>query len=812
MNTKHYIILNLIIILILAFSSTDTCAQSLINNPCNIPSPSSAEWPLNSACIPVSTTGFSPLFNPGSCNSAGANDGWAWFTGNGGTATVTFSITNTGDAVIHAFSATAPCSVTEVACADATFNGPGVSETMSFATVTGTFYFIRIQNWNSNASITGCLDVATTTPCPPLPAGPELTTNPCSLPVAAEWTTNGVCNTASTCGMTHLFDPTSCGSGVFSDGWAWFPGTGTAVQVDFQPDPGFDATIHVFSDDGTCLVSQLDCSNNTGVAGLESVTIPSITGINYFVRIQQVGTDAAMTGCLSIAQLPPSCDDMIQNGTETGVDCGGSCPTPCATSTCSNTTTSPVAMVTCPILGTSQFDSLANRATFDGSASNSAPSPVPSCGPNWNGSGNFSSWANYDLDPGVTTLSLDMEPLPVSGSDDIFLAYYQGPDCSNLTLVGCELYMGFSVVTGFSLQPVMVQGLNPAQPLWILLFSNSAFSLTAIPRGFASEPGNTSCATSWTNVANGCNAGAVADLSFTPPDAFAAGTCVGGSWLSNENTVYYTFTPTSTNASVQVDNIICNDGTAGTAQFGVWESCADVGTYGAAFLGCAVGSGSLNLSGLTIGQTYVIVVDGNAGDICRWEFLTSGIVILNLNILSFDAEFNGESVDLEWVSKQEYNGDYYVIERSNNSIDFEAITQVPISANNSSLTNTYVAEDNHPSGGINYYRLKFVKTDGTIEYSEIKAVEIILSGNTTVVSPNPLNGNQTGYLYLNSLSGEQITVDIYNTTGMKMSTQTCKVTKGFNKIELNTSKLPSGVFFLSTGNKYSKTNIRFVKK
>ena len=241
---------------------------------------------------------------------------------------------------------------------------------------------------------------------------------------------------------------------------------------------------------------------------------------------------------------------------------------------------------------------------------------------------------------------------------------------------------------------------------------------------------------------------------------------------------FTTFTPTATNASVQVDDIICNDGTAGTAQFGVWESCADVGTYGAAFLGCVVGNGSLNLSGLTIGQTYIVVVDGNAGDICRWEFITSGIILLELNILSFEAKYNGESVGLEWISKQEYNGDYYVIERSYNSIDFEAISQVPLSANNSLLTKTYQGEDKHPSDGINYYRLKYVKTDGTFEYSETKAVEIIYSGRATVVSPNPLNENQTGYLYLNSFTDEEITVDIYNTTGLKMSTQKCKVSKG----------------------------------
>ena len=88
----------------------------------------------------------------------------------------------------------------------------------------------------------------------------------------------------------------------------------------------------------------------------------------------------------------------------------------------------------------------------------------------------------------------------------------------------------------------------------------------------------------------------------------------------------------------------------------------------------------------------------------------------------------------------------------------------------------------------------------------------MFSGSSKIISPNPLNRNQSAFLLMKSNFDEEIMVDIFNTTGVKMSSQSYNVSKGFNKILLNTNKLPSGVFLVSVGNKNAKTNIRFVKK
>ena len=111
--------------------------------------------------------------------------------------------------MIHVFEAdlSSGCTVTELGCADNTLTGG--TETVTIPTTAGTIYFIRIQNWGTNTTTTGCLGIVS---CPS--STYNLTDNPCSLPAGAQFPTDGVCYTASTCGMSHLFDPASCGSGV----------------------------------------------------------------------------------------------------------------------------------------------------------------------------------------------------------------------------------------------------------------------------------------------------------------------------------------------------------------------------------------------------------------------------------------------------------------------------------------------------------------------------------------------------------------------------------------------------------------------
>ena len=77
-----------LILSVLAFTIQTSYGQSLVDNPCSYPA--GALWPLDAVCYSASTAGMSNLYNPGTCNSGNRDDGWAWFTGDGGIITITY--------------------------------------------------------------------------------------------------------------------------------------------------------------------------------------------------------------------------------------------------------------------------------------------------------------------------------------------------------------------------------------------------------------------------------------------------------------------------------------------------------------------------------------------------------------------------------------------------------------------------------------------------------------------------------------------------------------------------------------------------
>ncbi len=142
-----------------SFLTVLSFGQALVNNPCGFAGAN--QWPLDGTCYNVSTAGMTPLFNPGSCNSSGVDDGWGWFVGDGNAITVAFNPGNAYDPVLHVYDATAGCgAIVFQGCSDNCCNN--ANESVAFGSVLGNIYIIRLQDWNSNATMTGCLSVTTT--------------------------------------------------------------------------------------------------------------------------------------------------------------------------------------------------------------------------------------------------------------------------------------------------------------------------------------------------------------------------------------------------------------------------------------------------------------------------------------------------------------------------------------------------------------------------------------------------------------------------------------------------------------------------
>jgi hypothetical protein len=109
--------------------------------------------------------------------------------------------------------------------------------------------------------------------------------------------------------------------------------------------------------------------------------------------------------------------------------------------------------------------------------------------------------------------------------------------------------------------------------------------------------------------------------------------------------------------------------------------------------------------------------------------------VLPVELTAFSGwEENGQ-VQLAWTTQSERNSDYFVVEKSQDGRLFEAIGNVE-AAGFSLVRIDYSFADPAPGPGANYYRLRQVDFDGTVNFS--KVIEVWLPDAAAVaVYPNP---------------------------------------------------------------------------
>jgi len=117
--------------------------------------------------------------------------------------------------------------------------------------------------------------------------------------------------------------------------------------------------------------------------------------------------------------------------------------------------------------------------------------------------------------------------------------------------------------------------------------------------------------------------------------------------------------------------------------------------------------------------------------------LTSGV--LPIELLSFDAVKNGNKVEAYWTTVSEFNNDYFTLEKSKDGINFETVVITDGAGNSTNIIN-YSETDYEPYKGISYYRLKQTDFSGSNSYSQIVAVNYLISETDFSIYPNPSDG------------------------------------------------------------------------
>ncbi len=194
-----------------------------------------------------------------------------------------------------------------------------------------------------------------------------------------------------------------------------------------------------------------------------------------------------------------------------------------------------------------------------------------------------------------------------------------------------------------------------------------------------------------------------------------------------------------------------------------------------------------------------------------WETFNAAIAYeegsVPVELTSFSASINLNSVELKWQTASELNNLGFEIQRSSENSQWERIGFVEGNGT-STIVNNYSFSD--PIKNVNgkyYYRLKQIDNDGKYEFSDVIEVDfgIPLKSELYQNYPNPFNPS-TEINYVLKESG-QIKIKVFNSLGSEIATLVDGfVNSGKHSINFNAKDFPSGIYFYRiTANNFKST-------
>lgn len=156
------------------------------------------------------------------------------------------------------------------------------------------------------------------------------------------------------------------------------------------------------------------------------------------------------------------------------------------------------------------------------------------------------------------------------------------------------------------------------------------------------------------------------------------------------------------------------------------------------------------------------------------------------NIKDFTATVVNNSVRVQWAGLANTS---FSLERSGDSKSWSSIANF-----SDASEGRFVYNDIAAISGINYYRLKSLSTDGSVNYSSIKVVHVGQSKASLKVFPNPAVRNLNVYVNPGS-EQRKISAILVNRTGQVVAQRVLGSSSGM--LEFQVSNLPEGSYTLN---------------
>lgn len=387
----------------------------------------------------------------------------------------------------------------------------------------------------------------------------------------------------------------TCGSGTYDDAWGWFTATGTTTYLTFNPDNNHRAIMHVFS--GACgSLTQIGCIDAGSNGANADLTVTTVVGTNYLVRIQRRNDNNGMDGQLCIWSVPPppANDD----------PCG-------ATNLTANTA------------------NCVNTAGTNVGATATAGIPAPGCA----GYSTGDVWYTFVAPAsGTATIETTAGSLTDSG-----MALYSATACGGtFTLIACDNNGGSG-----SMSRIQRTGLTPGQTYYIRVWGNGGVTGTFSICVMAPPTNDDPCGAIDLSPGASCTLTSYSNLASTSTAGIQTPGC--GGYTSDD--VWFKFTAPSTG----LVTLRTSSGTLSNVGMAVYSATACNGTFDLVLCDNTSGPGNMPFMSLTplelvSGNVYYLRVWGNGGtsgtfNLCANTAAAGGGCVYALHL--FDSQGDG---------------------------------------------------------------------------------------------------------------------------------------------------------------------------
>lgn len=266
-----------------------------------------------------------------------------------------------------------------------------------------------------------------------------------------------------------------------------------------------------------------------------------------------------------------------------------------------------------------------------------------------------------------------------------------------------------------------------------------------------------------------------------------------------------------TNAELQT---LINDPNDGNADVGsindlritkTSESCAQSNAVssGGVFI-APTGNGALDAS-----TSYVTFQTSSFSTF----YLHGGLSVLPANILTFTGTRQGSANLLKWTVAQEADVDVYVVERSADGRNWQAVGGVK-SLGTTTQQRSYTFTDSNVPGLKQLYRLRQVEVTGAAKLSNIVSISGVKPTVLTLAGlfPNPTAAKVN--LLVDAPAKDEITLVVTDAVGRIIKTQRAFVDAGSNTVQMDVAPLAQGTYLIkvSCNSNCQSVTTRFVKQ